>query len=326
MQNLMQAPVPSMDPKVVRVAGGEPGEYYVLGQTWQVGTRYSLLKVLGTGSFSAVCSALDHATGERVALKRIGDVLGSQENAKRVLREVCILKRLQHPNVVQLLDVFLKPSPTGRYVYRGGKLVATSLDIFLVTEYADLGDLFNLRGQLSEEEARSIMWQLLGAIKYTHDLHVWHRDIKSANVLLLVSEGRRIAKLADFGSARSAVTEAHTALSGGTGSARKAPRISDAGGWVQGQAPGSPQLGGRERGGEGSAAGAAWKDGPGTARAGWMAQLGGSLDSKVEDVQVRLAGAGAGFLPPLTRMVSTPCYRAPEVVMCRGGYSSAIDM
>jgi hypothetical protein len=38
------------------------------------------------------------------------------------------------------------------------------------------------------------------------------------------------------------------------------------------------------------------------------------------------AGAGAGYKAPLTRLVCTPCYRAPEVVMSRGGYTSAIDM
>lgn len=39
-------------------------------------------------------------------------------------------------------------------MFRGGKLVATSQDIYLVTEFADQGDLFNLRGQLREDEVR----------------------------------------------------------------------------------------------------------------------------------------------------------------------------
>jgi serine/threonine protein kinase len=49
----------------------------------------------------------------QVALKRIPDVLNSIDNAKRVLREVCILRRLEHPNIIRLKDVFLKPSATG---------------------------------------------------------------------------------------------------------------------------------------------------------------------------------------------------------------------
>jgi serine/threonine protein kinase len=49
----------------------------------------------------------------QVALKRISDVLNNAENAKRVLREVCILRRLSHPHIISLRDVFLKPSSTG---------------------------------------------------------------------------------------------------------------------------------------------------------------------------------------------------------------------
>ena len=77
----------------------EPGLWFVepepgstrqsIGSTqWQCGPRYSLVKVLGYGSFSTVCLARDAATGELVALKRIPDVLHSPEQAKRVLREV----------------------------------------------------------------------------------------------------------------------------------------------------------------------------------------------------------------------------------------------
>jgi mitogen-activated protein kinase 1/3 len=47
-------------------------------------------------------------------MKRIPDVLLNSENAKRVLREVCILRRLEHPHIIGLKDVFLKPSSTGR--------------------------------------------------------------------------------------------------------------------------------------------------------------------------------------------------------------------
>jgi serine/threonine protein kinase len=49
----------------------------------------------------------------QVALKRIPDVLSNSENAKRVLREVCILRRLEHPHVIALHDVFTTPSSTG---------------------------------------------------------------------------------------------------------------------------------------------------------------------------------------------------------------------
>lgn len=58
------------------------------------------------------CLPLPRASTQ-VALKRIPDVLNNAENAKRVLREVCILRRLSHPHIISLRDVFLKPSSTG---------------------------------------------------------------------------------------------------------------------------------------------------------------------------------------------------------------------
>jgi mitogen-activated protein kinase 1/3 len=70
----------------------------------------------------------------------------------------------------------------GRYVYRGGALVPTSLDLYLSTEYCDQGDLFHMKGQLGEAEVCGIMWQLLAAVQYLHDNGVWHRDIKTANI------------------------------------------------------------------------------------------------------------------------------------------------
>jgi len=48
-----------------------------------------------------------------VALKRIPDVLSSPEQAKRVLREVCILRRLRHPFLINLRDAFTRPSSSG---------------------------------------------------------------------------------------------------------------------------------------------------------------------------------------------------------------------
>lgn len=79
--------------------------------------------------------------------------------------------------------------------YQGGRLVPTSIDVYLAMEYASGGDLFNLRGQLSEKEVTSIMWQLLCAVSYLHSQNVWHRDLKSANVLLTLENGVRVVKV-----------------------------------------------------------------------------------------------------------------------------------
>ena len=75
--------------------------------------------MIGEGSFSVVCLARDKRSGEGgqslVAVKKIRDVFVHKVNAKNVIREVYIQRRLRHPNVVELLDLFMMPSPTGRW-------------------------------------------------------------------------------------------------------------------------------------------------------------------------------------------------------------------
>lgn len=80
-----------------------------------------------------------------------------------------------------------------------------SLDLYIAMEFADGGDLFHMRGQLSPEEVKSLTWQLLQALNYLHSLDLWHRDVKSQNAFISMEGGLRIVKLGDFGSARSAI-------------------------------------------------------------------------------------------------------------------------
>lgn len=191
----------------------------------------------------------------------------------------------------------------------GGKLVSVSVDLYIAMEFAEGGDLFNLRGQLSSEEVKLIMWQLLRCLRFLHGLHVWHRDVKSQNIFLtrLPGSGMRVPKLGDFGSARSACPE-------GYHWAEQAPCHE-----LEPIALVSP----RKRGSE-----AMLVDGG----AGAPLHPSDSYQRMAERVQAgdlyvqHHTGGAAGFKAPLTRLVATPCYRAPEVVMSRGGYSSAIDM
>lgn len=45
------------------------------------------------------------------------------------------------------------------------------------------------------EEVKSVMWQLTQCIKYLHDLHIWHRDLKSQNVFISWENGELVAKV-----------------------------------------------------------------------------------------------------------------------------------
>merc|ERR1719498_1572360 len=106
---------------------------------------------------------------------------------RRMLREVKVMRHLQHENIVRLLDVLpLRPS--------GG-------DLYLVMEcmYKDLHRVIVSRQRLDPDHVQFFAYQILRALKYLHSARVVHRDIKPAN--LFVNQNCQL-KLGDFGLAR----------------------------------------------------------------------------------------------------------------------------
>jgi serine/threonine protein kinase len=83
----------------------------IISDGWQMALlQLPPLCTLATGGQSISCTA---TCGLQVALKRIPDVARNLDNARKVLREVCIQRRVAHPNIVQLHDAFYRPSATG---------------------------------------------------------------------------------------------------------------------------------------------------------------------------------------------------------------------
>lgn len=54
---------------------------------------------------------------------------------------------------------------------------------------------WSCRGQLAADEVQLLLWQILHVLKYLHANNVWHRDLKSANVLVKLENGQRIIKV-----------------------------------------------------------------------------------------------------------------------------------
>lgn len=99
----------------------------------------------------------------------------AKEDAAGLEQEIRILQELDHPNVVQLMDLFAAP-----------------LRIYIVLEYMTGGELFDRIVQkecYNEQESRDVCQTLFTAIKYCHDRRVAHRDLKPENLLLLVGSG-----------------------------------------------------------------------------------------------------------------------------------------
>jgi serine/threonine-protein kinase len=128
----------------------------------------------------------EDGSGRQVAIKLLADNLAADaELRERFLREASIARRLDHPNVVEVLA-------TGEAAGRP----------YIVMELVDGSSLaadLARRQPLAEERAVDVTLQLSAALAHAHELAIVHRDVKPANVLL-TRDGR--VKLADFGIAR----------------------------------------------------------------------------------------------------------------------------
>ena len=150
--------------------------------------QYALHEEIGKGGYATVYRCTSLESGEDYAVKVIDlrpRKLQANFDQDRLLREVRIMQRLHHPNIVRLHEV-------QEYDER----------LFFVMEYAPGRELFESildRGRFSEDDARPIMAQILSAVTYLHDLNIVHRDIKPENILLLTNEGPPRIKLIDFG-------------------------------------------------------------------------------------------------------------------------------
>mmetsp|Transcript_10611 Transcript_10611/g.24144 ORF Transcript_10611/g.24144 Transcript_10611/m.24144 type:complete len:315 (-) Transcript_10611:213-1157(-) len=149
--------------------------------------QYEMIEksVLGEGTYGKVYMARNTSNGDIVAMKQMKIDAQEEGVPSTAIREIALLKELNHPNVVKLLDVFCKP----------GKMV-------LVFEYAE-NDLKKymkaLNNRLPPATIKNFAFQLCTGIAICHSNRIIHRDIKPQNLLI---DGRMCLKLADFGLAR----------------------------------------------------------------------------------------------------------------------------
>lgn len=144
--------------------------------------NYRLHKTLGEGASSKVKLGVNTLTGQQVAVK----IMMPKDNSTKydIDREITILKRLKHPNIVQLLDV-LYDEPPG----------CTSL-IMEIVPNGELFDYVVAHGRVKENMARKFFYQVASGIDYLHSNSVIHRDLKPENLLL---DADCNIKIADFG-------------------------------------------------------------------------------------------------------------------------------
>lgn len=161
-------------------------------------SRYELKKNIGTGSYGSVCEAIDRDQGRSVAIKRCKHLFDDLIDCKRILRELEILSRLRHENVVQLYDIYAPDT------------LSTFNEVYFVMEICDtdLKKLIKQDVQLESIMINKLMYNLLVGLKYIHSAGIYHRDLKPANCL---TNRDCCVKICDFGLAR-AVIEPPVAL------------------------------------------------------------------------------------------------------------------
>ncbi|ESQ29654.1 hypothetical protein EUTSA_v10023319mg [Eutrema salsugineum] len=145
---------------------------------------FEKLEMIGQGTYSNVYRARDLETNRIVALKKVRFANMDPESVRFMAREIIILRKLNHPNVMKLEGLIISRA---------------SGSMYLVFEYMDhdLSGLSSTPGiKFSQAQIKCYMKQLLLGLEHCHSCGVLHRDIKGSNLLL---DRNNNLKIADFG-------------------------------------------------------------------------------------------------------------------------------
>ncbi|WRX09084.1 Protein kinase domain - like 10 [Theobroma cacao] len=153
--------------------GGRYVQYNVYGNLFEVSRKYvPPIRPVGRGAYGIVCAAMNSETREEVAIKKIGNAFDNRIDAKRTLREIKLLRHMDHENVSFVSSIVHMFS----YFLEAGTIVDYAV---LLLQY--------------------FLYQVLRGLKYVHSANVLHRDLKPSNLLL---NANCDLKIGDFGLAR----------------------------------------------------------------------------------------------------------------------------
>jgi eukaryotic-like serine/threonine-protein kinase len=152
---------------------------------------YIVEKELGRGGFGAAYLARRMKDNQRIALKvMLSQVAVDKSNLEQFLREIRSVSALKHPNIVQIFD-----------------FGSTEGIFYFAMEWCEGGGVDRLmaqhKGKLPLQWAKPIILQSLEALAHAHSKGFVHRDLKPSNILLSFAQNNVIAKLSDFGLAKS---------------------------------------------------------------------------------------------------------------------------
>lgn len=176
--------------KRVLTHGGRYAQYNVYGNLFEVSAKYvPPIRPIGRGAYGIVCAAVNSDTHEEVAIKKIGNAFDNIIDAKRTLREIKLLRHMEHENVIAIKDIIRPPKKDAFN------------DVYIVYELmdTDLHQIIRSDQQITDDHCQYFLYQLLRGLKYVHSANVLHRDLKPSNLLL---NANCDLKIGDFGLAR----------------------------------------------------------------------------------------------------------------------------
>ena len=152
-------------------------------------SHYKKICPLGKGAFGKVYKAEEIKTGNIVAVKQIS-LFNSGLPRKNIIKEISLLKNLNHPNIVKYYNYF----EDEHHIY----IIMEYLDGDTLKQYINIKQ--NKKEKITENDARIIITQLLNALSYLHySCDICHRDVKPNNIVFKTINDINSLKLIDFG-------------------------------------------------------------------------------------------------------------------------------
>lgn len=147
---------------------------------------------LGSGAFAKVKKAVHKDSGRVCAIKILKKKKMNKEQKVLLEREIAVMAKLKHPNIVELIEAFDTP----KYTYLALELVSGG-ELF--------DEIIHRTEPYFEEDAKQMVRQLMLAAEYMHSMGIAHRDLKPEN--LLFSADKKSLKITDFGLSKDFTSE-----------------------------------------------------------------------------------------------------------------------